>query len=145
VAVEGGSPALAGAAADSADDAAAFTVFTAVLTVEPSADWTVDWPDPSGGAARVSARAWRENTSMKMKIPAATIASCTALTAMRRAIGCDICSSYRRIPDLATLSQGLKPGHAVRSPPYSAVGWADKGSPTQFRGNCRRMRLFVDN
>jgi hypothetical protein len=54
-AVEGGSPALAGEVADLAEDPAVFTVFTAVLTVEPTADWTVDWPDPRGGAARVAA------------------------------------------------------------------------------------------
>ena len=52
---EGGSPALAGEVADLAEDAAVFTVLPTALTVEPTADWTVDWPDPSGGAARVAA------------------------------------------------------------------------------------------
>jgi len=43
--------------------------------------------------AEVAACACRENTSMTTKIPAATTASCTARTAMRRAIGCGISSS----------------------------------------------------
>jgi hypothetical protein len=46
---DGGSSALAGEPADLAEDAAVFTVFTAVLAVEPTADWTVDWIDPNGG------------------------------------------------------------------------------------------------
>jgi hypothetical protein len=81
-----GLPALAGEAADLADDA---TVFTVDSTVE-----TTDWPELSGGDARVAARAWRENTSITMKIPAATTTSCTARIAMRRATGCDMSSSH---------------------------------------------------
>jgi hypothetical protein len=69
-AADGGSPALAGETRDLTGDA---TVFTADSAVERT-----DWPELSGGAARVAARAWRENTSMMTKIPAATIASCTA-------------------------------------------------------------------
>jgi hypothetical protein len=57
----------------------------AALTVEPTTELAVeagesaeDWAGPGGGEGSVAACACRENTSMMTKIPAATIASCTA-------------------------------------------------------------------
>jgi hypothetical protein len=48
-------------------------------------------PEPAGGV--VAACAWRENTSKTARIPAATIATCTARRAMCRKIGCGMSSS----------------------------------------------------
>jgi hypothetical protein len=57
----------------------------AALTVEPTTELAVEtgesaeeWAGPGGGGGSVAACACRENTSMTTKIPAATIASCTA-------------------------------------------------------------------
>lgn len=57
----------------------------AALTVEPTTELAVEtgesaeeWAEPGGGGGSVAACACRENTSMTTKIPAATIASCTA-------------------------------------------------------------------
>lgn len=73
----------------------------AALTAEPTAELAVDTGEsaedgaaPEGGGGSVAACACRENTSMIRKIPAATIASCTARRAMRRAIGCGISCSH---------------------------------------------------
>jgi hypothetical protein len=48
----------------------------------------------AGDVSEVAACACRENRSISTKIPAATIASCTARKAMRRTIGCGITSSH---------------------------------------------------
>ena len=60
-------------------------VCDAALTVEPTTELAVEtgesaeeWAGPGGGGGSVAAWACRENTSMTTKIPAATIASCTA-------------------------------------------------------------------
>jgi hypothetical protein len=60
-------------------------VCDAALTVEPTTELAVETgesaeesAEPGGGGGSVAACACRENTSMTMKIPAATIASCTA-------------------------------------------------------------------
>jgi hypothetical protein len=57
----------------------------AALTVEPTTELAVGTGEsaeelarPGGGGRSVAACACRENTSMMTKIPAATIASCTA-------------------------------------------------------------------
>jgi hypothetical protein len=57
----------------------------AAFTVEPTTELAVEtgesaeeWAGPGGGGGSVAACACRENTSMTTKIPAATIASCTA-------------------------------------------------------------------
>jgi hypothetical protein len=57
----------------------------AALTVEPTTELAVEtgesaeeWAGPGGGGGSVAACACRENTSMMTKIPAASIASCTA-------------------------------------------------------------------
>jgi hypothetical protein len=93
----------------------------AVLTAEPTNELAVetgesveDGAEPAGGGGSVAACACRENTSMTRKIPAATIASCTARRATRRAIGCGISYSHRRIPDLARLPAFRGPMHAPR-------------------------------
>jgi hypothetical protein len=60
-------------------------VCDAALTVEPTTELAVETgesaeesAEPGGGGESVAACACRENTSMMTKIPAATIASCTA-------------------------------------------------------------------
>jgi hypothetical protein len=57
----------------------------AALTVEPTTELAVETGEsteelagPGGGGGSVAACACRENTSMMTKIPAATIANCTA-------------------------------------------------------------------
>ena len=57
----------------------------AALTVEPTTELAVETGEsaeelagPEGGGGSVAACAWRENTSMMTKIPAARIANCTA-------------------------------------------------------------------
>jgi hypothetical protein len=96
------------------------------------------------GLSEVAACACRENTSMITKIPAATIASCTARRAMRRRIGCGMTSShspetgpgthsrYRGSVTRAQLSWS-QTGHAVRPPPYSAVAGRRKVNRTANR------------
>jgi hypothetical protein len=61
----------------------------AELTVEV----TAERGDGGGDVSEAAACACRENTSMITKIPAATIASCTARKATRRTIGCGMSSS----------------------------------------------------
>jgi hypothetical protein len=85
-------------------------VLDAVLTAEPATELAVETgesaeegAEPGGGGGSVAACACRENTSMIRKIPAATIASCTARRATRRAIGCGMSFSHRRVPDLTRL------------------------------------------
>lgn len=58
-------------------------------TTDPAAERAVGAGFPARGLVSVvAACACLENTSMITKIPAATIASCTARRAMRRAMGC---------------------------------------------------------
>jgi hypothetical protein len=86
-----GEPEAAGAAAEVTGDAAAAAPEAAEVTPEAAdvgVDGTVDDDDV------VAACAWRENTSKKVKIPAATIANCTARRAMRREIGCGMKCSH---------------------------------------------------
>lgn len=78
------------------------TGFATVLTADPTDESTEDGADPGGGdVSRVDACACLENSIMMTKIPAATIASCIARMATRRAIGCGMSSSllaiYRRM------------------------------------------------
>jgi hypothetical protein len=73
------------------------TELTAEVTgdvAELTAEVTVERGDVGGGVSEVAACAWRENRSIITKIPAATIASCTARRAMRRRIGCGMSSSH---------------------------------------------------
>ena len=60
---------------------------------ELTAEVTVERGD-AGDESEVAACACRENKSINTKIPAATIASCTARKARRRRIGCGITSSH---------------------------------------------------
>ena len=53
---------------------------------DDATDMTVEVADVSGGELVVAARACREDSSMSRKTPTATIATCTARTAMRRRI-----------------------------------------------------------
>ena len=72
-----------------ADEAAEVADEAAELTAEV----TAERGDEGGGVSGVAACACRENTSMITKIPAATIANCTARKAMQRRIGCGMSSS----------------------------------------------------
>ncbi len=79
-------------------EATELTGLATVLTADP----TDESADPGGGdVSRVDACACLENSIMMTKIPAATIASCIARMATRRAIGCGMSSSplviYRRM------------------------------------------------
>jgi hypothetical protein len=78
----------------------------AAVTLEvadEAAELTAEVTAERGGVSGVAACACRENTSMITKIPAATIASCTARRAMRRRIGCGMSSSP-------------PPGRGIRAP-----------------------------
>ena len=78
-----------------------------------------------GDRAEVDAWAGRENSSMATKMPAPTSAACTAVRAMRRAIGCMSSPPRRETRRSPTLRRRSKPrahGNAVRPPPYSPVG-----------------------
>ena len=79
---------VAEAAADVTGAAAGVLVPDPVLG-PVTAEVTV--PEPTGGV--VAACACRENTSKTARIPAATIATCTARRAMCRKIGCGMSSS----------------------------------------------------
>jgi len=69
--------------------AADVTGLAAALTADPTGERAEDVVDPRGDrVSRVDACACLENSIMTKKIPAATIASCIARRAMRRAIGC---------------------------------------------------------
>ena len=77
------------AAAEVAVDAAEVTGAAAEVTVpDPLPD-----PEPVLMAGAVAAFACREDTSRTTRIPAATIATCTARRAMCRKIGCGMSSS----------------------------------------------------
>jgi hypothetical protein len=97
-----------GVAAEATGDAAEATGDAGELTAEATGDAaelivevTVEAVDVcvvvSGASAAVAAWAGRENNSMIAKIPAAASAACTATRAMRRAIGCSMSSSTRRV------------------------------------------------
>jgi len=80
---------LVPAAAEVAVDAAEVTGAAAEVTVpDPLPD-----PEPVLMAGAVAAFACREDTSRTTRIPAATIATCTARRAMCRKIGCGMSSS----------------------------------------------------
>jgi len=79
----------AGAAPEVACDAVEVTGDVAELTTEVTGE-----RGDAGSVSEVAACACRENRSMITKIPAATIASCTARRAMRRRIGCGTSSSH---------------------------------------------------
>lgn len=65
------------------------TCDAAPSATDPAAERAVGAGFPARGLVSVvAACACRENTSMIRKIPAATVASCTARRAMRRAMGC---------------------------------------------------------
>jgi hypothetical protein len=71
------------------------TGLATALTADPTDERAEDGADPRGdGVSRVEACACLENSIMMTKIPAATIASCIARRATRRAIGCGMSSSY---------------------------------------------------
>jgi hypothetical protein len=73
------------------------TGFAAALTAEPTDERAEDGADPGGDrVSRVDACACLENSIMMTKIPAATIASCIARRAMRRAIGCGMSTPLAR-------------------------------------------------
>ena len=70
-------------------EAAEVTGLAAALTADPTDERGEDGADPRGDrVSRVDACACLENSIMTKKIPAATIASCIARRATRRAIGC---------------------------------------------------------
>jgi hypothetical protein len=74
------------------------TGLAAALTADPTDETderAEDGADPTGDrVSRVDACACLENSIMMTKIPAATIASCIARRATRRAIGCGMSSSH---------------------------------------------------
>ena len=73
------------------------TGFAAALTADPADERAEDGADPRGDrVSRVDACACLENSVMTTKIPAATIASCIARRATRRAIGCGMCTPLAR-------------------------------------------------
>lgn len=88
-------------------------------TAELTAEVTAERGDGDGDVSEVAACACRENTSMIMKIPAATIASCTARKAMRRTIGCGMSSSP-------------SPGRGIRAP---VTGVLEPRSPRPSQGD----------
>lgn len=76
------------------------TGFVAALTAESTDERAEDGADPRGDrVSRVDACACLENSIMTTKIPAATIASCIARRATRRAIGCGMSSSHSPEPE----------------------------------------------
>src|SRR5262249_43687640 len=129
VAVEGADPAAP----------AAWTVGVAVgeLTAEATGDAAELMAEVTGDAAELTAEvtgergdvgrvsdvaAWacRENRSMTTKIPAATIASCTARRAMQRRIGCGMSSSHS--PETGRGTRAPLAGVQSRAPRPSYVG-----------------------
>jgi hypothetical protein len=103
-----------------ADDAAEPTDDVADDAVEPTDDVADDVAEPTveatgaeapesvdvrvalrGDRAAVAAWAGRENSSMTTKMPAAASAACTAMRAMRRAVGCMSSSHSTRTRPLA--------------------------------------------
>ena len=122
---------------DVADDVAEPTAEVTGDVAEPTVEVTGDVAEPSvdevvdvrvalrGDRAEVDAWAGRENSSMATKMPAPTSAACTAVRAMRRAIGCMSSPPRRETRRSPTLRRRSKPrahGNAVRPPPYSPVG-----------------------
>jgi hypothetical protein len=123
-----------------ADDVAEPTAEVTGDVAEPTVEVTGDVAEPSvdevpervdvrvalrGDRAEVDAWAGRENSSMATKMPAPTSAACTAVRAMRRAIGCMSSPPRRETRRSPTLRRRSKPrahGNAVRPPPYSPVG-----------------------
>jgi hypothetical protein len=123
-----------------ADDVVEPTAEVTGDVAEPTVEVTGDVAEPSvdevpervdvrvalrGGRAEVDAWAGRENSSMATKMPAPTSAACTAVRAMRRAIGCMSSPPRRETRRSPTLRRRSKPrahGNAVRPPPYSPVG-----------------------
>ena len=78
-------------------EAADVTGFAAALTADPTDERAEDGADPRGDrVSRVDACACLENSIMTTKIPAATIASCIARMATRRAIGCGMSTPLAR-------------------------------------------------
>ena len=74
--------------------------FAAALTADPTDERAEDGADPMGDrVSRVDACACLENSIMMTKIPAATIASCIARRATRRAIGCGMSTPTRQKPE----------------------------------------------
>ena len=78
-------PAPFGRAPAAAEPVSPLRACDAALTVEPATELAVDTGEsteelagPEGGGGSVAACAWRENTSIMTKIPAARIANCTA-------------------------------------------------------------------
>ena len=119
---------VAEAAADVTGASAPVRVPVAVLGPEPelvlgpvAAEVTV--PEPTGGV--VAACACRENASKTARIPAATIATCTARRAMCRKIGCGMSSSRTNGTDQTRLVVPIisDPKHAgaLYFRPYFAV------------------------
>lgn len=78
-------------------EAADVSGFAAALTADPTDVRAEDGADPRGECvSRVDACACLENSIMMTKIPAATIASCIARRATRRAIGCGMSTPLAR-------------------------------------------------
>jgi hypothetical protein len=113
-------PEVADEPAEPADDAVEPTDEVADDAAEPTAEVTGDAAEPTvevtgveapesvdvrvalrGGRAAVAAWAGRENSSMTTKMPAAPSAACTAMRAMRRAVGCMSSSHSTRTRPLA--------------------------------------------
>ena len=98
------------------------------------------------GVGAVAACACRENSSKAVRIPAATIATCTARRAMRRTTSCgtscshstgtdrtETRSAHHPLPETpertisASLPRSARAGQIVRSPPYSHIQCPGKG------------------
>lgn len=95
-------------------DAAELTAEVTGDAAELTAEVTAERGDGGGDVSEVVACACRENTNMITKIPAATIASCTARKAMRRTIGCGMSSSP-------------SPGRGIRAPVTACSSHAHPG------------------
>jgi hypothetical protein len=81
-------------------EAADVTGLAAALTADPTDERAEDGADPRGECvSSVDACACLENSIMMTKIPAATIASCIARMATRRAIGCGMSTPTRQEPE----------------------------------------------
>jgi hypothetical protein len=140
-------------AAEVTGDATELTAEVTGDAAELTVEVTVESGDPSG-VSEAAACACRENRSIITNIPAATIASCTARRAMRRTIGCGMSSSHS--PETGrgyacplsgvsiTRTQAKlcwsQTGHAVRSPPYSAVAGSRKVNRTKTESFTERSR-----
>ncbi|HEX6523756.1 MAG TPA: hypothetical protein VF070_27710 [Streptosporangiaceae bacterium] len=100
-------------------DAVGLTTEVTGDAAESTVEVTAERGDGDDGVSEVVACACRENTSMITKIPAATIASCTARKAMRSRIG-------------RGMSSSPSPGRGTRAP---VAGVLEPRSPRPSQGD----------